>query len=130
MGVINVKEDAQQRIERAHKRVVKSAVTSTLVLGIESTVSNGMLVKEGSAPGTYELADESTATALINYLPELEDEMPNGEITLAAGSYKASIALSGFCRMVDLGSEADNWTAFQRLRQFGIQAEVLGAIYG
>ena len=130
MGVINVNDDAQQRIERAHKRDVKSAVTSTLVLAVDGTVSNGMLVKEGTTPGTYELADESSATALINYLPELENEMPNGEVTLAAGSYKASIALSGFCRMADQGSAADNWTAYSRLRQFGIQAEVLGAIYG
>jgi hypothetical protein len=129
MAIIETKDNAALRIEKSHKREVKSAITSTLVLASDAVVKNGMLLKEGVAVNTYELADESTATAILNYVPHLENAMADDEVELVAGSYEVSVALSGFCRMVDLGSEADNWTAYSRLRQFGIQAEVLGAIY-
>ena len=129
MAIIETKDNAALRIEKSHKREVKSAITSTLVLASDTVVKNGMLLKEGTAPKTWEIADESTATAILNYVPQLENAMADDEVELVAGSYEVSVALSGFCRMVDLGSDADNWTAYSRLRQFGIQAEVLGAIY-
>ena len=129
MAIIETKDNAALRIEKSHKREVKSAITSTLVLASDTVVKNGMLLKEGVAVNTYELADESTATAILNYVPQLENAMADDEVELVAGSYEVSVALSGFCRIVDLGNAADNWTAYSRLRQFGIQAEVLGAIY-
>lgn len=129
MGVIHTNENAALRIERSWKREVKPAVTATLVLEVTGEVKNGMLLKEGDNKGEYVVADESNATCVLNYMFELEDQMPEDGVTLEAGSYKVSVALSGFCRVVTQGTAAKDWTAHQRLRQFGIQAEVLEAIY-
>lgn len=130
MAIVETKDNAALRIEKSRKRDVKGAITADLVLAADATIQNGILLKEGTNPNEWVVADESTATAVLNYLPEYENAMPEAGVELLAGTYKVSVAVSGFCRIVDLGSEADNWTAYSRLRQFGIQAEVLEAIYG
>ena len=119
MSVNKVKENANLKIDVARQRELKGAVNGTLVLATEELISVGMLLKEGTNLGEWLIADESSCTAVINYVPALEDVMPENEVILPVGSHEIGVALEGACFVQPTSDDA---TTYARLRQFSIQA--------
>jgi len=102
-----------------------------LVLGADTEIKPGMLIKDTNELDKVELADESNATCVINNTREM---MHNGGIDtylLKAGEHKIGAVVHGKSLVVEPTKDnALRQTIKTRLKQFSIHAQFDGEIYG